>query len=174
MRDMRAGVECTRGCVALLIAVLTAATLWLAGPASAADAPIGPLGDTLRVDYRGIVADVTVTGVEPAPVSPGFGYPPRAPRRQVLRATATVHAIDIPNPYLMSVVFSFRGVTPTGDAYEPRNTDAPDEMRTALQNAPAGATVTGAVFWDCYRDLVSNVVLIDRLSGTHLAQWNLG
>jgi hypothetical protein len=29
------------------------------------------------------------------------------------------------------------------------------------------------VWWDCYRDLVSNVVLIDKKTGYHLAQWNV-
>jgi hypothetical protein len=29
------------------------------------------------------------------------------------------------------------------------------------------------VWWDCYRDLVSNVVLVDKITGQHLAQWNV-
>jgi hypothetical protein len=29
------------------------------------------------------------------------------------------------------------------------------------------------VFWDCYRDLVSTVVLINPRTGEHLAQWDL-
>jgi len=48
-----------------------------------------------------------------------------------------------------------------------------DDLQRALQNAPAGSTVSGAVFWDCYRDLVSNVVLLDKATGYHLAQWNV-
>ena len=144
-----------------------------AAPAGAADSPIGRLGDTLRGSYMNFVADVTVHDIAPAPIPPGFGYPPRPPREQVWRATVTVHPVRVPNPYLLSTVFVFRGNTPTGDSYEPRNTDAPDDLRVLLLNAPAGSTVTGGVWWDCYRDLVSNVVLIDRLTGTHLAQWNV-
>ncbi len=30
--------------------------------------------------------------------------------------------------------------------------------------------VHGGVWWDCYRDLVSNVVLVDKETGIHLAQ----
>jgi uncharacterized protein DUF1942 len=159
--------------IVLLIAALVGAAGIAATPARAADAPIGRLGETLRVSYQGIVAEVTVTSVEPSPIPPGFGYPPRPPRQQVWRGNVTVRAVTVPNPYLLSVVFSFRGVTPSGDAYEPRNTDAPDALQPALLNAPAGSTVSGGVWWDCYRDLVSNVVLIDKLSGIHLAQWNL-
>ena len=62
--------------------------------------------------------------------------------------------------------FVFKGVTPTGDAYEPRNSDAPDALQYAMLNVPAGATVNGGVWWDCYRDLVSNVVLIDKMTGS--------
>ena len=84
-----------------------------------------------------------------------------------------VHAVKMPVPYAMGLSFVFKGVTPTGDAYEPRNSDAPDALQYAIQNVPAGATVNGGVWWDCYRDLVSNVVLVDKVTGFHLAQWNL-
>lgn len=157
----------------LLIATMTTAGMFLATPTAAAVTPIGRLGDTLRVDFKGLVADVTVHSVEPSPVPPGFGYPPRPPRHQVYRGNVTVHPITVPTPYAMTITFQFRGVTPTGDAYKPRNTDAPDALARALQNAPAGSTVSGGVWWDCYRDLVSNVVLIDQVTGEHLAQWNL-
>ena len=39
--------------------------------------------------------------------------------------------------------------------------------------AYSGAIVRGGVYWDAYRDPVSNVVLLDRKTGKHLAQWNL-
>lgn len=42
-----------------------------------------------------------------------------------------------------------------------------------LVNAPNGAIVRGRVYWDAYRDPVSNVVLLDKKTGYHLAQWNL-
>ena len=90
------------------------------------------------------------------------------------RANVTVHAVQMPAPYAIGASsFIFNGVTPTGDAYEPRNTDAPDALQYAMQNVPAGATVNGGVWWDCYRDLVSNVVLLDKMTGQHLAQWNV-
>jgi hypothetical protein len=156
-----------------MIATMAAASGVLATPAAAVDAPIGRVGDTLRVDDNGMLADVTVVSVEPSDVPPGFGYPPRAPRYQLYRGNIAVHPVQVPNPFILSVKFAFRGVTPTGDAYEGRNSDAPDALVTALQSAPSGSTVAGGVWWDCYRDLVSNVVLLDKQSGHHLAQWNL-
>lgn len=59
------------------------------------------------------------------------------------------------------------------DAYEPRNSDAPDTLQHAMLNVPASAAVSGGVRWDCYRDLVSNVVRVDKATGFHLAQWNV-
>jgi hypothetical protein len=120
-----------------------------------------------------MIADVTVSAVAPSDIPPGWGYPPRWPHQLVERAQVTVHPVQVPNPYMLSIVFQFRGVTPTGDAYEPRNTDAPDALQYPLQNAPQGSTLTGAVFWDAYRDPVSNVVLINKQNGEHLGQWNL-
>lgn len=164
----------------LMVLIAIVSTLVMTpGPAAAvpaettADTPIGRTGDTLRVHLGDLIADVTVVSVTPSDIPPGFGYPPRPPREQVWRANIVVQAVQVPTPSVMAAYFQFRGVTPTGDAYEPRNTDAPDDLRTALANAPQGATVAGAVFWDCYRDLVNHVVLIDKKSGRHLAQWDL-
>jgi hypothetical protein len=157
----------------MLLTALTVAAGVTAAPASAVSSPIGRIGEPLRVSFEGLVADVTVLSVDPSPVPPGFGYPPRPPRNQVYSANIVVHAIQVPVPYAMSITFQFRGVTPTADAYEPRNSDAADALAPALLNAPAGSTVTGRVWWDCYRDLVSNVVLVDKITGEHLAQWNL-
>ncbi len=81
--------------------------------------------------------------------------------------------IQAPTPFAMAITFPFRGVTPYADAYEPKHTDAPDALQYALQNAPPGATVNGAVYWHVYRDLVTNVVLLDQQTGEHLAQWNI-
>jgi hypothetical protein len=159
--------------LALMIASLAAIAGLVAPPAGAADAPIGRLGDTLRVQFKGLVADITVASIEPSAVPPGFGYPPRAPRYQVYRGNVIVRPIAVPTPYAQAITYQFRGVTPTGDAYEPRNSDAPDALQYALQNAPAGSTVGGGVWWDCYRDLITNVVLVDKITGEHLAQWNL-
>jgi hypothetical protein len=158
-----------------LLAAVVVLGLGLGGsvPASAAETQIGRFGDTLRVQYLGIVADVTVLAPIPSEVPPGFGYPPRAPRHQVWKSQVVVQAKEMPVPYAMAVSFWFRGVTPTGDAYEPRNSDAPDALQFGLQNVPAGATAAGWVYWDCYRDLVTNVVLLDKKTGTRLAQWNM-
>ena len=163
--------------LAILLGVLTFATLLSPVPfAAAADAPIGNLGDTLRVEYLGIVADVTVRDVLPTDPPPGY-QPTGSPRWRneggPWRAAVTVHAIKVPTPYAMAVAFAFDGVTPFADAYAPKRTDAPDTLDTALLNAPNGATVDGAVYWQVYRAGVTNVVLLDPKSGQHLAQWNL-
>ena len=158
----------------LLIATVAALAGVVAPPASAATIPIGRLGETLRVEFEGLVADVSVNNIVPSAPPPGFGYPPRAPRYQVFRADVTVTPVKLPTPYAMAITFSFRGVTPTADAYEPRNSDAPDALQHMMTNAQVGQTFTGGVWWDCYRDLVSNVVLLDKITGLRLAQWNAG
>ncbi|MGE2836748.1 hypothetical protein [Mycobacterium sp. SMC-4] len=157
----------------VLVAAIAALAGVLAPPAAAVGIPIGRLGETLRVEFKGLVADVAINNIAPSPVPPGFGYPPRAPRYQVYRAEVTITPVQLPTPYAMGITFSFRGVTPTGDAYEPRNSDSPDALQFGMQAAQVGRTFTGGVWWDCYRDLVSNVVLLDRISGTRLAQWNV-
>ncbi len=149
-------------------------------PTSAGDAPIGRLGDTLRVDTGKIIADVTVSSVVPVTTPLGFGFQ-RAGNPvygsplndQVWRADVTVHRIRVPTPFQMATDFTFDGVTPFADAHKSRPSDAPDALDTALTNAPPGSTVHGGVYWDVYRDLVSNVILLDRKTGVHLAQWNL-
>ncbi|MCV7218766.1 hypothetical protein H7J51_26260 [Mycobacterium crocinum] len=162
-----------RSLLSVVLAVLALVAVGSVAPAAAVDAPIGRLGDTLRVQTNGIIADVTVTDIQPSDVPPGFGYPPHSPRFQIYSGTVVVRPIAVPNPSVLATTFSFRGVTQTGDAYLPRNSDAPDALQYALQNAPQGSTVGGRVFWDCYRDLVSTVVLINPHTGEHLAQWNL-
>jgi hypothetical protein len=163
----------------LLVAAMAVAAGLTALPAQAAPveesalAPIGRVGETLRVNFEGLVADITVNGLGPSPIPPGFGYPPRPPRHEVWRAQITVSPIQVPTPYAQIITYQFRGVTATGDSYEPRNTDAPDSLALALTNAPAGSTVSGGVWWDCYRDLIQNVVLLDKVTGQHLAQWNV-
>ena len=145
----------------------------VAPPAFAGDTPIGRIGETLRVTDGNLVADVTVVNVLPSDIPPGFGYPPRWPRQEVWRAQITVTVVSAPAPFSMGSKFTFRGVTQTGDAYTARNTDAPDALQYALLKAPSGTTVSGGVWWDVYRDLVSNVMLIDAKTGYRLAQWNL-
>ena len=122
-----------RRCLVVLVTVI-AATLVGLPRASAGDAPIGHLGDTLRVDTGKYIADVTVSSGQPVDPPPGFG-----------------------------------GVTPFGDAYKSRASDAPD----TLANVPTGSIVRGGVYWEAYRDPVSTVVLLDKKTGYHLAQWNL-
>jgi hypothetical protein len=157
----------------LVVAGMTTMAGVLAPQASAGLTPIGRLGDTLHVEYMTIVADVTVNSVGPSEVPPGFGFAPRGPAFKVESANITVHVIKAPNPFITSIVFNFRGVNPIADAYDSRNSDAPDALQYALQNAPPGSTVTGNVWWDTYRDPITNVMLLDKVTGTHLAQWNL-
>jgi hypothetical protein len=94
-----------RRCLVVLATVFAAALIGVPR-ASAGDAPIGHLGDTLRVDTGKMIA-------------------------------------------------------------------APDALDAALANAPAGSIVRGGVYWEAYRDPVSTVVLLDKKTGYHLAQWNL-
>ena len=135
--------------------------------------PAGPLRITVEGGDHQQPADVTVVSVEQSEVPPGFGNPPKWPREEVWKARVVIQAVKVPHPHSMATTFVFNGVTPTGDAYQPRNSDATDALQYALLNAPQGSTVTGYVFWDCYRDLVNHVVLTDRQTGFHLAQWDL-
>ncbi len=176
---MSAGVKSrTQRWFVLLSAAMTAVAGFLAAPHAAAvdDTPIGRIGDTLRVELNGIVADVTVHDVLPSEVPPGWGWN-GSPRWRAQggpwRAPVTIHTIAAPNPYQMALAFTFNGVTPYADAYVSKHTDAPDALETALLNAPPGSTVNGAVYWDVYRALVTNVVLLNPQTGRHLAQWNL-
>jgi hypothetical protein len=163
-----------------LFAVIAAFAGVPAPPAGAFDAPIGRLGDTLRVNYDDpvygkITADVTVHDVLPSPVPPGWGWngSPRGPGGGPWRAAVTVHPVQVPNPHVLALAFTFDGVTPYDDAYVAKHTDAPDALESALLNAPQGSTVDGGVYWDVYRELVTDVVLLNPKTGLHLAQWNM-
>ena len=169
---------------ALAVALATALATVCAGVApraAAFDSPIGQIGDTLRVDFDDpsfgrIVADVTVHDVLPTDVPPGWGWngtPRWRAQGGPWRAPVTVHAVQVPSRYAMAVAFTFDGLTPYDDAYASKHTDAPDALETALLNAPPGSTVNGGVYWDVYRGLVTNVVLVNPKTGQHLAQWNL-
>jgi hypothetical protein len=163
-----------RRCLVVLVTVI-AATLVGLPRASAGDAPIGHLGDTLRVD----TGKYMVSSVQPVDPPPGFGYnrvgiPVKSfPNSAVMRADVAIHAIRVPTPYQMLTDFTFDGVTPFGDAYKSRASDAPDALDAALANAPTGSIVRGGVYREAYRDPVSTVVLLDKKTGYHLAQWNL-
>jgi hypothetical protein len=163
-----------------LVTAASMTTVGVTAPrARADDAPIGRIGDTLRVDTGTYVADVTVSSVVACDPPPGFGYtrsgvPVKSfPGSSVNRADVTVRAVRVPSPFIMATNFSFDGVTPFADAYKPRASDAPDALDNALVNVSQGAIVRGGVYWDAYRDPVSNVVLLDKKTGQHLAQWNL-
>ena len=164
-----------RRCLTGLIAAIATVGALLAPPASAVEAPVGHIGDTLRVNDpdSNFIADVTVVDIEPSDVPPAFGYGPRWPHSRVFRSNVVVRPVQVPNPYYLSTVMSFNGVTLTGDAYLPRNTDAPDALQYALLNAPQGATVAGGVFWDCYRDVPNSVALVDLKTHLRLAQWDV-
>lgn len=164
---------------AFFVAAASVTAIGVAAPrAHAGDAPIGHIGDTLRVDTGTFVADVTVSSVSPCDPPPGFGYTREGtykgfPGSTVERADVTVRAIRVPNPFIMGTIFNFDGVTPFADAYKPRASDAPDALDRVLVNAPNGAIVRGEVYWDAYRDPVSTVILLDKKTGYHLAQWSL-
>jgi hypothetical protein len=161
----------------LLAATLAVAAGLTAPAASAEGTPIGNLGDTLRVNFKGIVADVTVHDVLPVdPPPPGYvanGSPRWINQGGPWKAPITIHTIQAPNPYAMALAFTFTGVTPYADAYVSKHTDAPDALESAMTNAPPGSTVNGAVYWQVYRALVTNVVLLNPQTGDHLAQWNI-
>jgi hypothetical protein len=174
MRHMRRWFATLIG--ALSVAAFGVVPAAVVAPTASAETVIGRLGDTLRVDYGGIVADVTVRDVLPTDPPPGYA-PTGSPRWRneggPWRASVTVHAVKVPTPYAMALAFSFDGVTPYADAYAPKNNDAPDALQAALLNVPDGATVDGAIYWQVYRAGVTNVVLLEPKSGTHLAQWNI-
>ncbi|MBV8929248.1 MAG: hypothetical protein JO152_09010 [Mycobacteriaceae bacterium] len=160
-----------------IVAIMSVVTAGVSAPhAVATDSPIGNLGDTLRVEFQDIIADVTVHNVLPSDVPPGWGWNGSTRWRAQggpWRADVTIHAIKVPNPFKMAVAFTFDGVTPYDDAYVSKHTDDPTALDTVLLNAPQGSTVSGGVYWDVYRGLVTNVVLINPKSGEHLAQWNI-
>lgn len=164
-----------RWLMSLIVAVAMLAGL-VTPTASAEVTPIGTIGETLRIDFKGLVADVTVHDVIPTEAPPGYS-PTGSPRWRneggPWKANVTIHVVQTPNPYFMTTALAFNGVTPYADAYQQKNTDAPDALQYALLNAPTGATVSGAVYWQVYRDLVTNVVLTNPQTGTHLAQWNI-
>ena len=83
-----------------LVSASAVLSVLVAPPSSASDAPIGHLGDTLRVTDGNIVADVTVVNVLPSDIPPGWGYPPRWPRQEVWRSQITVTAVSVPTPVL--------------------------------------------------------------------------
>jgi len=63
------------------------------------------------------------------------------------------------------------------DAIKVVHTDALDQLTDAIlaaeHNDIDANIAAGRVFRDCYRDLVSNVVLMNPRTGEHLARWNL-
>ncbi|MGB3285318.1 MAG: hypothetical protein WBH51_09415 [Mycolicibacter algericus] len=152
-----------------------------ATPTTTPEAPIGRLGDTLRIHYQDeafgkIIADVTLHDVVPSEIPPGWGQN-GSPRWRAQggpwRANLTIHPISVPNSYIMAASVTFSGVTPGGDAYVSKHTDDPTALDAVLTNAPEGSTVTGGVYWDVYRGLVTHVVMLSRNTGLRLAQWNL-
>ena len=132
-----------RRCFVVLVALLAAVASFVAPAASAEGTPIGNLGDTLRVEFKGIVADVTVHDViahrSPAGL-PRDGFAAVDQRRRPVEGPG--HRPHDPGAQPLRDghrAFAFDGVTPYADAYTPKNTDAPD----ALQYAPAERTRRG-------------------------------
>src|ERR1700733_13664305 len=94
------------------VAAAAVTAVGVAAPrAQAGDAPIGHIGDTLRVDTGTFIADVTVSSVAPCDPPPGFGYTREGtykgfPGSTVERADVTVRAIRVPNPFIMGTIFN--------------------------------------------------------------------
>ena len=113
------------------------------------------------------------------PTDPPDGYTPTgSPRWRneggPWKANVTVHVIAGAEPvHHVDGIRLRRRQRRTQTRTTPKNTDAPDALQYKLLNAPPGATVDGAVYWQVYRALVTNVVLLNPQTGTHLAQWNI-
>ena len=124
----------------VLVAVLAAVAGFVAPPASAEGTPIGNLGDTLRVEFKGIVADVTVHDVLPVdPPPPGYvanGSPRWINQGGPWKAPVTIHTIAAPNPYAMALAFTFNGVTPYADAYVSKHTGSPVGLSRPCSSGP--------------------------------------
>lgn len=158
-----------RRIMAMLFGVAVTMGLLTAPAAQAVENPIGKLGQTLRLEYNDIVADVTLNGIQPWFLPPGMD-----PSRGIIwRADMTVHVVESPTPFWLSLHLTYSGVTRYGDAYISEHSDATDALETVLQNAPAGSTVTGAVYFDVYRDPITNVIVRSTKTGVHLAQFDL-
>src|SRR5262249_62219271 len=128
-----------RRCFAMLVAVLAVLAGGIAPPASAEGTPIGNLGDTLHVDFKGIVADVTVHDVIPTEVPPGWGWngsPRWRAQGRPGKAPITIPALRAPNPHAMAPAFTFTGVTPYADAYVVQHTGPPHSLQGAPRNPP--------------------------------------
>ena len=90
-----------------------------------------------------------------------------------MRADVTIRAIRVPNPYHHGHRFQLRRGHPVRRRLQAPGLRRPDALDDALVKRRPGAIVRGGVYWDAYRDPVSNVVLLDKKTGYHLAQWNL-
>jgi hypothetical protein len=162
--------------ITTLVAVLGAAFAPVAGATPDEDrvTPLGRIGDTLRVQYQNIVADVTVHDLVPVPLPAGTDPPTQPGRNNFYRAQVTVQAVRTPTPYAMARQFTFTGVAPGADGYIAEHTDNPDALlEYQLTRAPQGSTVTGGVYFDAYRQPIRWIVLREVRSGIHLGQWTL-
>ncbi|MCG5433924.1 hypothetical protein LV457_16735 [Mycobacterium sp. MYCO198283] len=168
-----------RWCAIVVTGILAALALAYA-PVGAATpdeerlSPLGRIGDTLRVQYQDIVADVTVHDLVPVPLPGGVDPPTQPGRDNFYRAQVTVQAVHVPTPHAMATHFTFTGVAPGADGYIAEHTDNPDALlEYQLTRAPQGSTVTGGVYFDAYRQPIRWIVLREVRTGMHLAQWTL-
>ena len=135
----------------VLVALLAAIAGFVAPPASAEVTPIGNISDTRRVEFKGIVADVTVHDV--IPTDPPPGYRARRVRRggsarvAPWKALVTVHTIQAPTPYAMAIAFAFDGVLRTPTRTHPRTpmhwTPCNTRFRTLRRGQRSTAPCTG-------------------------------
>ena len=128
-------------------ALIVVMAFGLAPHATAAETPIGNLGDTLRVQFDDFVADVTVHDVLPAEVPPGWGWngsPRWRAQGSPWRANVTVNVIKAPSPYKLAIATTFRGVTPYADAYTSKHT-SPRITKCCITHVPSLSAGTGKI-----------------------------
>ena len=75
-----------------------------------------------------------------------YRSPEGKPTSQLAEYRLTIRAVRVPNSFIMATNFSFDGVTPFADAYQPRASDAPDALDNVIVDAPQGSTVPGEVY----------------------------
>jgi hypothetical protein len=139
----------------VLVALLAAIAGFVAPAASAEVTPIGNISDTRRVEFKGIATVHDVIPTDPRRATAPDGFAAVDQRRWPLEGPG--HRPHDPGAHSLrdGHRVRLRRRPPYADAYTPKNTDALDALQYALQNAPPGATVNGAVYWQMYRALVT-------------------
>ena len=100
----------------------------------------------------------------PSDVPPGFGYPPRAPATRCIAPTSSFTPSSA-RPVRHGHLVRLQGCHADGRRVRAKEHRCP--RRAAVRDAKRARRRNrrGGVWWDCYRDLVSNVVLVDKKTG---------